>query len=798
MKFITFHGSPGGPADFKQLESYIDGEFIHIDRYNQSPQPKIVDEKLILLAYSWGSKELFDFYQRNSEQVEKIILISPFLFNSNVSTLKNLLLATPILGSALLKRIGPKAIEKFIKDSTSPLEVPKDYQAQSDYLSDYKILKKSIFEKVHLIESEFSSEYNIECPVLIIYGSEDKTSDYNEQVSPLERNIKTLKVETIAGAGHALTWTNAHEVSKLINEYIGKSTESTMTKKLGYYDGCHAGNNVYSFIVDHLEKFPTRPILKWVDRETIGSWSFKVEDQLEHKSVSVAELYHFSNKIAKGFSDLGIQKGDRVILFVPMSLYLYASMFALQKIGAIPTFLDSWARRDQLGVSAEVADPKCMISFQQAFDLCSGADIFDNMPLKIVVGEHTGSFDSSIEKLMQSEGEVPICPMEQEETALITFTTGSSGTPKGANRTHRFLAAQHYALHRGLPYVDSDVDLPVFPIFSLNNLAEGVATVIPSFDVGAPTKETPIILLAQFKACNVTCTTLSPSIFNSLSKHCLDNGITMPELKRVVTGGAPVSRDNIVDFTKVAPNAEILVLYGSTEVEPIAHISAKEMIEIKSVTEDDPELVDEGVNVGHLDGGLQYKFIKISKGTVSVNSDSDFESITLKDGEVGELIVSGEHVCRDYYNNEEAFSRAKILDHNGIVWHRTGDLGKLDDQKNLWLVGRVHNAIIRSEQYLFPVRAEIVLKKLPFTKYCAYLGVEDQELGEKTVCVVAPREENSLTDSQMISEIERIMKKNSIIVDKVIIFSDIPMDARHHSKVEYDILRKDLKSKGLI
>lgn len=798
MKIITFHGSPGGPADFELLEKSLEGELIHFDRYNKNFKDHKGNEKVILIGYSWGCKELFDYYKTNSDQVEKIILISPFIFNSNVSTIKNLILSTPLIGSSLLKRIGPKAIEKFISDSSSPLAAPKEYLDQKEYLANYKNLKKSIFEKTYLQESDFTELYDPSCPVLVIYASEDKTSEYNEQIAPLEKNIKSLKIETINGAGHALPWTNPQEISRIINEFISKSTETTMLKKLGYYDGCHPGNNVYSFIVDHLEKFPTRPILKWVDRETIGSWSFKIEDHLEHKSVSVAELFHFSNKIAKGFTDLGIQKGDRVILFVPMSLYLYASMFALQKIGAIPTFLDSWARRDQLGVSAEVANPKCMISFQQAFDLCSGADIFDNMPLKVVVGQHTGKFDSSIEKLMQSEGEVPICPMEQEETALITFTTGSSGTPKGANRTHRFLAAQHYALHRGLPYVENDVDLPVFPIFSLNNLAEGVATVIPSFDVGAPTKETPIILLAQFKACNVTCTTLSPSIFNSLSKHCLDNGITMPELKRVVTGGAPVSRDNIVDFTKVAPNAEILVLYGSTEVEPIAHISAKEMIEIRSVTEDDPELVDEGVNVGHLDNGLQYKFIKISKGTICVKSDSDFDAITLNEGEVGELIVSGEHVCRDYYNNEEAFSRAKILDHNSVVWHRTGDLGKLDEQKNLWLVGRVHNAIIRNDEYLFPVRAEIVLKKLPFTKYCAYLGVEDQQLGEKTVCVVAPRDENTQSESEMISEIERIMSKNSIIVDQVIIYSDIPMDARHHSKVEYDVLRKDLKSKGLI
>ena len=794
MKIITFHGSPGGPIDFHELESFLDQKLIHTNRYEEN-KFNINEKGQILIGYSWGCKSLIDYYQRNRENIQKIILISPYMLGASSSSAKNILLSIPFLGNKILSKAGPSAIEKFLIDSSFPCEPTTFYQSQRERLCSVDILKKSTLEKITLTLRDFPK---ITIPTLVIYGDEDKTSLKSEQIDPLSKIFTDLKFETIQKSGHAIPYTHAELVATKIKQFLNSKMENDMSHKLGYFPGSHKGNNVYSFIEDHLKKFPNRPILKWVDRETISSWSFNPEDKLEHKSVSVAELYHISNKIAKGFTDLGIEKGDRVILFVPMSLYLYASMFALQKIGAIPTFLDSWARRDQLGVSAEVASPKCMISFQQAFDLCKGAPVFDNMPLKVVVGEHTDTFDSSIEKLMQSEGEVEVCPMEQEDTALITFTTGSSGTPKGANRTHRFLAAQHYALHRGLPYDENDVDLPVFPIFSLNNLAEGVATVIPSFDVGAPTQAVPPTLLGQFKECNVTCTTLSPSIFNSLSKYCLEKGIVMNDLKRVVTGGAPVSRDNIVDFSKVAPNAEILVLYGSTEVEPIAHISAKEMIELKSVTDDDFEMVDEGVNVGHLDEGLEYKFIKISKGEIKINSDSEFERITLQDGEVGELIVSGEHVCRDYFNNEEAFSRAKILDHNNIVWHRTGDLGRLDKDGNLWLVGRVHNAIDRDGTYCFPVRAEIVLKKLPFTKYCAYLGVEDEALGEKTVCVVAPTDENKISNEEMIKEIDRITKKNSIIVDQIIIHDDIPMDARHHSKVEYAVLRADLKKKGLV
>ena len=192
------------------------------------------------------------------------------------------------------------------------------------------------------------------------------------------------------------------------------------------------------------------------------------------------------------------------------------------------------------------------------------------------------------------ENYCPVAPVEKEHTALITFTTGSSGTPKGADRTHRFLAAQHYALNRHLPYVEGDVDLPVFPIFSLNNLAAGVNTVIPAIDVGTPSDRDSLILMAQMKSQNVTCVTLSPGLLNGLSKYCLDNKITLPGLRRIITGGAPVSRDDTKRIKSVCPNAEILILYGSTEVEPMGHISASEMLNLKTRADEDAEWVDEG------------------------------------------------------------------------------------------------------------------------------------------------------------------------------------------------------------
>lgn len=572
--------------------------------------------------------------------------------------------------------------------------------------------------------------------------------------------------------------------------------------RIGYHAGKDPRNNVTAFLDRHLTERPDLIPLRWADPLALRSWSYDLNDPLPHLSISLQDFDRSISSVARGYLELGIVRGDRVILFLPMSLDMYIAMFALQKIGAIAVFLDSWARRGALGSCAQTVSPKAMVSFHQAFELVKDVPELKAMPLKIVKGPPPlgAKYEATFESLLQAPANAPTAAVEMEETALITFTTGSSGVPKGANRTHRFLAAQHYELHECIPYRSSDIDLPIFPIFSLNNLAEGVSTVIPALDVGVPSEKDALILIAQMRAAGVTCTTLSPSLLNGLSSYCLRHGIYLPNIRRAATGGAPVSRDNLVDFTAVAKNAEVWVLYGSTEVEPMAHIEAQDMIHAKSRASNDTEWVDEGVNVGHLVDSLERKFLKINKGTVTVDSADDWAELEVEKGAVGELIVAGEHVCRDYYNNEDAFHRAKIRDERGVVWHRTGDLGRLDDSGNLWIVGRVHNAIQREGKYHFPVRGEIILKKLPFVRYGAYLGIPDAWLGEKIICVIVPIESQKAgdpdTEAQYAAEIIRLMKKNEVVVDQILFRSEMPMDPRHHSKVEYDVLRKQLLASG--
>lgn len=557
--------------------------------------------------------------------------------------------------------------------------------------------------------------------------------------------------------------------------------------KIGYFKEKNSKNNVTSFIESGSETTPDKSIFCWMTSDN---------GKVSHKKISYKEFANQSARIATGYKKLTIQEGDRVIVFLPMSVELYLVISSLQRIGVIPVFLDSWSRRGQLETVIQQVKPKAIISFRTAFEFCKTIPEANAIPIKIEVGKNTNQYSANLQELASEDVGSPIVPLLSEHTALITFTTGSSGTPKGADRTHRFLAAQHYALDEAVPYLETDIDLPTFPVFALNNIATGITTVIPAVNLSEYEKLDPAILVSQLNESAVTCATLSPAIFNKLSAYCITEKIQLPKLRRFITGGAPISRDDLIRFQSVAAGSETIILYGSTEVEPIAHITADEWLSMDH-REGDNFLLNHGVNVGKIVKSLKYRFIKLSKDPVSIGEATDWKSLDAGQ-DIGELIVAGEHVCDKYYDNQQAWKAVKIQDTDGTIWHRTGDLGRVDKSGYLWIIGRVHNAILRNGKYFYPIPTEIILKKLPFVSQVAYLGIPDKSLNEKAMVVVAPKKNLPQEKNSWELEIKKILQSLAIPVDKIFFVESIPMDPRHHSKIEYSELRKQIENQTIV
>ncbi len=554
-------------------------------------------------------------------------------------------------------------------------------------------------------------------------------------------------------------------------------------------DARSADNNVVAALPEMVASRGDARALVEAIPEKLMTW--KPGEPIATRSVTWKELDAKVSAAAGGLRKMGLEAGDRAVIFVPMSIDLYVAMLAVFRLGAVSVFLDSFARQHQLGSCSSLVEPKAFIGNAIAQHFRPQLEPLADLPIQIVTGTRDKPNGSTpIDEIVEWGETAEIVAVQRETTALVTFTTGSSGVPKGANRTHRFLRAQHDALNLEIPYRDGDNDLPAFPIFLLNNLAAGITTTMPAVDLAVPADTDPIRLVSQVRDGGTSCT-FSPAMLGRVSRYCIEEGVTLDGVWRCVTGGAPVGPDMVRDFRKAFPNAELAILYGSTEAEPICYITGSQMM---SILEDPREAARQGVCVGRFAEGLHARLVRITRGPIE-RGDDGWKSWDVAAGEPGEVLVAGEHVCRDYYRNPEAVARNKIID-GDLVWHRTGDVGYQDEEGRLWLVGRVHNAIGREGKWFFPVEAEQVMKRLDFVKQPCFVGVPDDALGERTACVFSAEggggDAPVKAPAEQESAVRAALEKKGFVIDEVWVHPKIPMDPRHHSKVDYDQVRRSL------
>jgi acyl-CoA synthetase (AMP-forming)/AMP-acid ligase II len=499
--------------------------------------------------------------------------------------------------------------------------------------------------------------------------------------------------------------------------------------------------------------------------------------------ITFAGLWERVDRVSVGLRRRGLQPGDRAIVMIPMSIDLYAALLGLLKMGAVAVFVDPWIGARQIAAFAAFAEPRAYLGIPKSHALRLLDRRLRAIPLAVTTGGRLGPLPArhSLAELEQEAGDGAIHPAAADDSALITFTSGSSGEPKGADRTHGFLLAQHRALAAEFPALDGEIDMPMFPVFALNNLASGVTSVVPAMDFRRVESVDADRVLRQMKAHRVTTCTASPPFFDRLAEKLEASPQDRPPLRRLLTGGAPVADPQLRAWRRALPDPEILVVYGSTEAEPVAHLTAEERLD--AVNDLRPQTP--GYCVGRLSPRIQAKVIPIRDGPVD-RADG------LPAGEIGELVVSGDHVCRDYYRNPQAVRENKIVDDAGTVWHRMGDTGSFDTAGRFWIAGRVHSTIHRRGGPVHPQLVEQAAQgEDGRIRRLAAVGLDDPLGGERAVLVVEVIEPG--TDTSLMQDIAARLAAAGLEVDDVIFTREpLPVDPRHNSKIDYPKLRQNL------
>lgn len=488
-----------------------------------------------------------------------------------------------------------------------------------------------------------------------------------------------------------------------------------------------------------------------------------------------------SDIIAFGLGTTGIIRGMRVALMVPPSPDLFFLTFALFKIGAVPVFIDPGiGARNMKGCLSE-AEPEAFIGIPKAH-LARRLLGWGRKSIRITVVAGGGSIwgGISLNELRSSNNNRPFTPAQTlvDDIAAILFTSGSTGPPKGAIYTHGTFAAQVEILRDMYDIQPGEVDLPTFPLFALFAPALGMTALIPQMDFTSPGAVDPMQIIKPASEFCATTMFGSPALLNRVGRHGYLHGIKLPNLKRVISAGAPVPASVLERFAAMLPvDAEIFTPYGATEALPVSSIGSHEVLgETGAMTGD-----GHGVCVGQPVSSISVAIIPITDDPVDIWDDN----LALPLWEVGEITVKGPQVSPAYLNRPEATRMAKIPDPSGGVWHRMGDVGYLDNLRRIWFCGRKAHRVTTSQGDIFTIPVEGVFNTHPAVFRTALVGTGKKGKQKPALCVELEENSGKAEREKIRAELFELGSRypHTKNISVILFHPSFPVDIRHNAKI---------------
>jgi acyl-coenzyme A synthetase/AMP-(fatty) acid ligase len=304
-----------------------------------------------------------------------------------------------------------------------------------------------------------------------------------------------------------------------------------------------------------------------------------------------------------------------------------------------------------------------------------------------------------------------------------------------------------------------------------------MTTVVPDMDPTRPARVDPEKIVGPIREFGVTTMFGSPALLDTLGRWGVERGVTLPTLRRVISAGAPVSPQVIERFqSMLTGDAAIHTPYGATESLPVATTSSREILgETRGATDRGA-----GTCVGRPVPSIEAAVIDIDDGPIPEWSDA----LMIGPGEIGEIVVKGAQVTREYFNAPSHTALAKIADGGG-VWHRMGDLGYFDGSGRLWFCGRKSQRVQTPDGDLYTVPCEAVFNTHPDVYRTALVGVGEPGKQRPVLCV-------ELENGVAASEHERVRRElldigaafdHTRTIDSVLFHPAFPVDIRHNAKI---------------
>lgn len=512
----------------------------------------------------------------------------------------------------------------------------------------------------------------------------------------------------------------------------------------------------------------------------------------QYKTMTFRELDEDSDRIATGLKAMGVQKGMRMALLVKPGIDFVSCVFGLLKSGAVMILIDPGMGGGNLLQCLEDADPDGFVAISKAQALWRFMRLrYPNAEYSLTVGHRWFWGGPTLQKLRKRPYPGPcVEEVTDDDPAAIIFTTGSTGAPKGVLYQHRTFNTQVDEISRQYGIQPGQTDLPGFPMFGLFNCAMGSTAVIPDMDASRPAAVDPRKILEAVRDWNATQSFASPAVWKSVGAWCHANGEKLENVKMILSAGAPVQENVLRSIREIiSPDGEIHTPYGATEALPVATISSTEILNETAAE----SRKGAGVCVGLHFPSIEWKIIRITDEPIPTLGDAE-ELLT---GEIGELMVTGPQITREYVTRTEANALAKVHeklpDGTDRVWHRMGDVGYFDEKGRFWFCGRKAHRVETTSGTLFSVCCEAIFNQHPEVNRSALVGIPERGLPPgklKPVIIIEPKNEEILLDEnhrllQLRTDLHILRRESPLTasIETIMFHPNFPVDIRHNAKI---------------